>query len=68
MNIINAAFVRNGVTVRTLPVYQYDFGMILQISGLDDLPSTFRADFANTETGQSKTVIGTDGEVHIPYE
>ena len=68
MNIINAAFVRNGVTVRTLPVYQYDSGMILQISGLDDLPSTFRADFANTETGQSKTVIGTDGEVHIPYE
>ena len=68
MNIINAAFVRNGVTVRTLPVYQYDSGMILQISGLDDLPSTFRADFANTETGQSKSVIGTDGEVHIPYE
>ena len=68
MNIINAAFVRNGVTVRTLPVYQYDSGMILQISGLDDLPSTFRVDFANTETGQSKTVIGTDGQVHIPYE
>ena len=68
MNIINAAFVRNGVTIRTLPVYQFDHGMILQISGLDDLPSTFRADFANTETGQSKSVIGTDGEVHIPYE
>ena len=68
MNIINAAFVRNGVTVRTLPVYQYDSGMILQISGLDDLPSTFRADFSNAETGQSKSVIGTDGEVHIPYE
>lgn len=68
MNIINAAFVRNGVTVRTLPVYQYDSGMILNISGLDDLPSTFRVDFANTETGQSKSVIGTDGEVHVPYE
>jgi hypothetical protein len=68
MNIINAAFVRNGVTIRTLPVYQYDSGMILQISGLDDLPSTFRADFSNAETGQSKSVIGTDGEVHIPYE
>lgn len=68
MNIINAAFVRNGVTVRTLPVYQYNRGMILNISGLDDLPSTFRVDFANTETGQSKSVIGTDGEVHVPYE
>lgn len=68
MNIINAAFVRNGVTVRTLPVYQYDSGMILNISGLDDLPSTFRADFSNAETGQSKSVIGTDGQVHIPYE
>lgn len=68
MNIINAAFVRNGVTVRTLPVYQYNRGMILQISGLDDLPSTFRVDFANTETGQSKSVIGTDGQVHVPYE
>jgi hypothetical protein len=68
MNIINAAFIRNGVTIRTLPVYQYDSGMILQISGLDDLPSTFRADFSNAETGQSKSVIGTDGEVHIPYE
>lgn len=68
MNIINTAFVRNGVTVRTMPVYQYNRGMILQISGLDDLPSTFRADFANAETGQSKTVIGTDGRVHIPYE
>lgn len=68
MNIINAAFVRNGVTVRTLPVYQYNRGMILQISGLDDLPATFRVDFSNTETGQSKSVIGTDNAVHIPYE
>ena len=41
--------------------------MILRIEGID-LPETFRVDFANDITGSSKSMIGENSEVKIPYE
>ena len=41
--------------------------MILRVSGLNNL-AAFRADFANSMTEDSKSMIGYNSEVTIPYE
>lgn len=66
MNVITASFCY-GTVARTMPVYQYNLGMVLQLEGLE-LSGTFRADFALSETGTSKSVIGANNAVQIPYE
>lgn len=52
---------------KTRSIFQYDNGMTLRIEGID-LPETFRVDFANDITGSSKSMIGENSEVKIPYE
>lgn len=52
---------------KTRAIFQYDNGMILRVDGVN-LPETFRADFANDITGDSKSMIGQNSEVKIPYE
>lgn len=69
MNIITALF-NNAheakIDERDAP-FQYDYGQILRFVGLD-LPSTFEVHFSNDIFGESKTGIGTDGDVVIPDE
>lgn len=66
---------RNNITVaafgaetyaQTAPLWQWDQGQILRITGLD-LPSSFVAEFSNTaERGTAVVQVGADGDVSIP--
>lgn len=55
------------VTVATTPLYQYDYGQILEIVGLE-LPASFDVDFCNVCSSTTKTVVGTGNQVAIPSE
>ena len=65
LNITTAAF--DGLReVTTAPLWQYDYGQILQITGLD-LPQAFEVHFSNSrKSGETITQIGTDNQVTIP--
>ena len=66
-NIITAAFANSDITY-TKPAYQYDYGMILQFSGID-LPQAYEVHFSNTEfCGESISQIGDKTGVTIPDE
>ena len=54
--------------IRTDKLWQYDYGQILRIVGLN-LPETFEVHFANSQDkGAAKTSIGRDNSVPIPDE
>lgn len=65
LNITKAAF--GGLReVTTSPLWQYDYGQILKIDGLD-LPQAFEVHFSNSrKSGETITQIGTDSQVVIP--
>ena len=65
LNITTASF--GGLReVATSPLWQYDYGQILQIDGLD-LPQAFEVHFSNSrKSGETITQIGTDNQVTIP--
>jgi len=67
LNIVKASF--GGLReVATAPLWQWDYGQILRITGLD-LPQAFEVHFSNSkERGTSKTQIGQDSQVTIPDE
>lgn len=65
-NIVVASFSDARHETRTRRVYQYDYGMVLTVDGID-LPVAFEAHFSNTDdTGTSTTQIGSDSAVTIP--
>lgn len=65
--VVKAAFAANRFLVAA-PVWQYDYGLDLVITGLP-LPTAFEVHFENTpEAGTTKTQIGGDGVVSIPDE
>lgn len=66
-NIITARFLNSRVTTAASQ-WQYDYGQILDVQGIDDLPSAFEAHFANTGAAKTVTQIGSDGKVAIPDE
>lgn len=65
LNVTRAAF--GGLReVTTSPLWQYDYGQILQITGLD-LPQAFEVHFSNSrKSGEAITQIGSGGQVTIP--
>lgn len=65
LNVTKATF--GGLReVTTSPLWQYDYGQILQITGLD-LPQAFEVHFSNSrKSGETITQIGTDNQVVIP--
>lgn len=66
-NIVTARFLNSRVA--TAPSqWQYDYGQILDVKGIDELPSVFEAHFCNTGAAKTVTQIGTDGQVAIPDE
>lgn len=66
-NIITAA-VTALQTVKTLPAWQYDYGQILKLEGVD-LPEAYEVHFANyAESGTTITQIGDADGVTIPDE
>lgn len=46
-------------------LYQYDYGQILKLTGID-LPALYEVHFSNSERGTSTTGIGTADGVEIP--
>lgn len=65
-NIITATFEDGETSIVTTSQYMWAKGQILQIEGIDDLPSVYRVNFSNSVSGQSKTQIGTEDGVIIP--
>lgn len=65
LNVTKAAF--GGLReVTTSPLWQWDYGQILKITGLD-LPQAFEVHFSNSrKSGETVTQIGTDNQVVIP--
>lgn len=64
-NIVVASFTRDKTITR--PVYQYDYGLELNIVG-GILPDTFEIHFANDPKGEAKTQIVENRVVAIPDE
>lgn len=66
-NVVTAAF--GGLrTAKTRPLWQWDYGQILQFAGLA-LPSTYTVHFANEQyASTAKTMVGNADGVDIPDE
>ena len=60
--------VSNGRYTVTAPIVKEDYGLYLQIEGVE-LPSTYEVDFSNSEqNGTSVTMIGDSDGVLIPHQ
>ena len=65
-NIITANFSGGGTSATTAPLWQWDYGQALCITGID-LPAAFEVHFSTNRTGGVSTVaVGADGQVTIP--
>ena len=47
-------------------VWQYDYGQILDVSVIEDLPAAFEVHFCNKGDTQTTTSIGQNGQVTVP--
>lgn len=65
-NIVTVAL-KAGCDNRTDPLYQYDYGQVLQLLGVD-LPEAYEVHFSNSPRGEAKTAIGDEDGVIIPDE
>lgn len=66
-NIVTANFGGGKREATTAPLYQWDYGQVLCIAGLDALPQTFEVHFATQKNGGvSTTVVGIDERVDVP--
>ena len=66
-NVVTALLRIDGVPTTTRPLYQYDYGQILQLTG-HELPPAYEVHFANAGDSTSKTQIGGADGVSIPDE
>ena len=65
-NVITASFAEGCTSTKTAALWQWDYGQVLQITGLE-LPQSFEAHFTNTPGGgHAKVQIGLNGQVSIP--
>ena len=65
-NIITANF-SGGTSATTAPLWQWDYGQVLCITGIEDLPAAFEVHFSTNKTGGvSTTAVGADCQVTIP--
>lgn len=67
LNVTTVTFSGQNRYTVAASLWQYDYGQILQIEGLE-LPSAYEVHFATSERGSSITMIGTDDGVLIPDE
>ena len=63
--MVKAVITKGSMQGRTSPLWQYDYGQILQIEGLE-LPPAYEVHFGNSENGDSTTSIGNADGVVIP--
>lgn len=65
-NIITANFSSGVTSATTAPLWQWDYGQVLCITGID-LPAAFEVHFSTNRSGGVSTVaVGADGQVTIP--
>lgn len=67
-NNVVSADLNGGWSCVTAPLWQWDYGQVLEITGIDDLPSSFVAHCANRWDGSSQTVLGSNGRISIPND
>lgn len=66
-NIITANFSGGKTSATTAPLWQWDYGQVLCITGIEDLPAAFEVHFSTNRAGGVSTVaVGADGQVTIP--
>lgn len=66
-NIIHASFGSSHTTIARESAYQYDYGQILDISGIQ-LPDVYEVHFCKSGDSQTKPVLGNNNQVTIPDE
>ena len=66
-NVVTANF-KGEWSCITEPLWQWDFGQVLEITGIDDLPSSCEVHFANFSVGSSVSSIASNGRVSIPNQ
>lgn len=66
-NIVSAFCGSGRTQVTTRSVFQHDYGLVLEISGVE-LPNTFEVHFCNEGDSQTKTIIGENKSVLVPDE
>ena len=65
MNRVKAIFTNGSRRVRTNFLWQYDYGQVLQITGID-LPESYEVHFGNNPEGSATTALGNAEGVVIP--
>lgn len=65
MSNITRALLHTGTVCKTQPLYQYDYGQLLQFVGID-LPEAYEVHFSNEPHGEAVTQIGDAEGVTIP--
>lgn len=65
MSNITRALLHTGTVCKTQPLYQYDYGQLLQFVGID-LPEAYEVHFSNEPRGEAVTQIGDAEGVTIP--
>ena len=69
INIVVADFSGGGRKTQAPALWQYDYGQLLQFSGIENLPSAYEVHFSNErDGGYTKTQIGNENGVTIPDE
>ena len=67
MDKIIEAYPKAGKTANTAPVWQYDYGQLLHINGIE-LPASYKAEFSNTSRGDAIVTVQTTDTVTIPAQ
>ncbi|MBO4793611.1 MAG: hypothetical protein J5556_03475 [Deltaproteobacteria bacterium] len=64
-NVLCAAFPIGEAACRADGAFQYDYGLVLEISGLQ-LPDVFEAHFSINPRGEAVAMVGQNGRVSVP--
>lgn len=64
---VTAVFQPGQQSAYTTPLFQYDYGRVLQFEGLA-LPASYEVHFSNGERGVARVMIGSSAGVPIPNE
>ena len=67
MNVITATYKAGSKSVRTDPLWQYDYGQVLKFAGID-LPEQYEVHFSIDPRGYALTVLGDANGALIPDE
>lgn len=67
MSNIVEAMPRIGMVAKTKPLWQYDSGQIIRVSGIT-LPATYKAEFSNSTRGNAVPTVQTTDEITVPAQ